>query len=263
MKTAAAFWSENNAQHITTLLKSNVGSTAVLNDFFKERLKDYYERFININKGFKTAAPNMAQYQEFLRTNAGFVNLLERIKYEAFSGYPILQQSVFHYIYEARYINAVFGTKNATGGPIITVHFLPFLNNTLACLYNQMYFWGIIGAMHPSLIMGNNAFYNAINGYAKEFLTEVCNNFNSLNYRLSSLKKPLKKAALAYIFKDFSAVNNEYLDFLGSVKAANPKIFLSSFATRLPTSFYAAIDHQIAEHTLVAEINKNIEKLIF
>ena len=109
----------------------------------------------NLNESFKKGERPLAYYQEFLRLNTALINLLERIKFEAFSGYPVMQQSVFHYIYESRYTNAIFGVKNTVGNVLITNYFLPFLNNGLSCFYNQMYFWCIIGSMHPSLLMGN------------------------------------------------------------------------------------------------------------
>ena len=125
-----------------------------------------------------------------------------------------------------------------------------------------MYFWCIIGSMHPSLIMGNNAFYNAINGYSKEFLTEICNSFNRINFSLSSLKKPIKKSTLYEVFEEFKHLNITYLEFLKEIKKGSPKIFSSYLTVNLPSSFYGAVDHQIAEHTLVSEINDNIEKYL-
>lgn len=262
IRKTVVFWSENSAQHITSLLRSVGGTTAVLQDTFKEQLKTLRERFNTFADSFRQSNMPLSRYQEFLRVNSGFINLLERIKFEAFSGYPVLSQSVFHYIYEARYINAVFSAKNPNGNVLITLYFTPFLNQNYGCFYNQMYFWGIIGSMHPSLLMGSNAFYNAINGYSKEFLTGVTNSFNNLNFRLSSLKKPFKKALLSQIFEEFSHLNNSYLDFLKQIKNNSVKIFTTPMISRLPTTFYQAVDHQIAEHTLVKEINENIEKYL-
>ncbi len=262
MRKTVVFWSENNVQHITSLLRSVGGTTAVLQDYFKQQLKVFYDKFSSVGKAFKENNLPLSRYQEFLRINTSFINLLERIKFEGFSGYPILQQSVYHYIFEARYINAVFSAKNPNGNVQITLYFVPFLNANFGCFYNQMYFWSIIGAMHPSLLMGNNAFYNAINGYSKEFLTEVTNTFNAINFTLSSLKKPVKKNALREVFEQFSHLNLSYLEFLKEIKQSSPKIFTSPLVSRLPTSFYSGVDHQIAEHTLVREINVNIEKYL-
>ena len=262
MRKAAIFWSENIAEHINSFLKAVPSTTAVLEDYFKGELKEYYHKFMNFNENFKKGERPLAFFQEFLRVNSGFINLLERIKFEALSGYPVMQQSLFHYIYESRYTNAIFGVKNMVGNVLITNYFLPFLNNGFSCFYNQMYFWSIIGGMHPSLLLNNNAFYNALNGYSKEFLTNVCNKFNNINYRLSSIRKPVKRNALTDVFRDFCALNSEYLEFLRAVKQTSPKIFITPNLSRLPESFYSAVEHQISEHSLVKEINTNIEKYL-
>lgn len=262
VKKTVIFWSENSAQHINSLLRSVTGTTAVLQEDFKQQLHTYYDMFLKIKEALSQKQFNSSIYTQFFGVNMGFINLLERIKYEAFSGYPILQQSVFHYLYEGRYINAILGFKNSVGNVLVTTYFLPFLNRSVDCIYNQIYFWSIIASMHPSLIMQNNAFYNAINGYAKEFLTGVCNSFNNINFALSSLKRPVKKASLSVIFNEFASLNNDYLEFLKAVKQTSPKIFTLPSAVRLPSSFYGAVDHQIAEHTLVTEINQNIGKIL-
>jgi hypothetical protein len=66
--------------------------------------------------------------------------------------------------------------------------------------------------------------------------------------------------ALGEVFADFSCLNTDYLEFLRLIRQGSVKIFLSPVTVRLPSSFYAGVDHQIAEHTLVCEINENIEK---
>lgn len=258
LKKTAVFWSKNSYGHIEFILRSSAGTTAVLQDGFKEKLKDYYEKFKIINEKTQNSPPSMAYLREFLHINSGFINLLERLKLEAFSGYPVILQTVSHCIYEQRYINAVFGNKNDNGNVLITNYFLPFLNNNISCYYNQMYFWSIIGSMHPSFLMQDNAFYNSVNGYAKEFLTSVCNSYNAICYRLSELKKPIKRAALSEIFADFCILNKEYLEFLQDIKDKNKKIFVSVVTVRLPADFYKSVDHQIAETLLTAEICKNI-----
>lgn len=259
MIKAVAFWSENSYQHITSLLKSTQGTTAVLQPYFKEELQELYEEFKRINQMYKNKNGRLIPKPAvFFKINGRFINLLERIKYEGFSGYPILQQSVFHYIYEQRYINAIFAVNNPVGNVLITEYFLPFQNYTYSCIYNQIYFWCIIGSMHPSLLMGNNAFYNAINGYSKEFLTDVCNRFNKIAFKLSQMKKPVKKGALAEIFLEFKELNSAFLEFLKLVKTNNPRIFTNPQNLRLSESFYATVEHMINEHTLVDEINRNL-----
>ena len=45
MRKTVAFWSENSYQHISSLLKAPQGTTAVLQDEFKEKLQNYYQKF--------------------------------------------------------------------------------------------------------------------------------------------------------------------------------------------------------------------------
>ena len=256
VEKTVAFWSENSMQHITSLLRSTNGTTAVLQPYFREELKNFSEEFKNFKEVYSKNTPRQTVRPiSFLRTNARFINLLERIKYEGFSGYPILQQSVFHYIYEQRYVNAVLGVNNPLNNLLITEYFSPFQNYN--CIYNQMYFWCIIGSMHPSLLMGNNGFYNAINGYSKEFLTDICNNFNLINFKLSSLKKPIKKGALQPLIAEFKALNLSFLEFLKLVKSGNPRIFTNVGNLMLSNTLYATVEHMINEHSLVEEISRN------
>lgn len=257
------FWSENSYQHIASLLKSAKGTTAVLNPEFKENLQLFYDEFKRINSIYKAPSSRLPLKPEpFFRVNENFIRLLERLKFEGFSGYPILQQSIFHYIYEQRYINAIFGMKNNSGNVLITSSFLPFQSYFLGCVYNQMYFWCIIGSMHPSLLMDTNAFYNAINGYSKEFLTEICNSFNKIAFSLTNAKKPIKRIALRELFDQFQKLNIAFLEFLKLAKSNSPQIYSSPVSTRLSEDFYAKVEHMLKEHILVSEINQNIEKMI-
>lgn len=254
------FWSENSYQHIASLLKSTKGTTAVLQPDFKENLQIFYDEFKRINMLYKSPNQRLPSKPEpFFKVNENFIKLLERLKFEGFSGYPILQQPIFHYIYEQRYINAIFSMKNNSGNVLITTNFLPFQNFFGGCVYNQMYFWSIIGSMHPSLLMDTNAFYNAINGYAKEFLTNVCNSFNKIAFLLSDTKKPIKRFVLREIFEDFEKLNISFLEFLKLAKSNSPQIYSSPSTLRLSQDFYGKVEHMIKEHTLVKEINQNIK----
>lgn len=260
LKQTLIFWSDNTIGHIESLLRLGGGTTAVLQNEFKENLKSLYAEFYKISQHLKENPLVNAVYNNFVNLNQSFIFLLERMKFEGFAGYPVLQQTIFHYIYEQKYVNAVLGLKKPPENLLITVYFAPFYNRNINCFYNQIYFWSIIGAMHPSLLMSSNVFYNAINGYAKDFLTETTNKFNLINFRLSNLKRPVKLKGLSEIFMDFSQLNLEFLDFLKLIKQSSFKIFTLPTAVRLPDSFYKSVDHQIAEHTLVAEINENIGK---
>jgi len=52
------------------------------------------------------------------------------------------------------------------------------------------------------------------------------------------------------------------LEFLKDIRKNSPKIFTTPMVTRLSSYFYGAVDHQIAEHKLVSEINENIAKYL-
>lgn len=258
---AIAFWSENSFQHIKTLLNLTKGTTAHLNESFVKELEGLYTDFKTVNEIYKqNTSKTQQQSLFFFKTNRKFIDLLERIKYEAVSGYPVLQQTVFHYLYEQRYINAVFSVVNLRGNVLITTDFLPFSNNIRSCILNQMYFWSIIGSIHPSSLLESNPFYNSINGYAKEYLTKITNGFNEINFSISTIKKNTNKNALINIFESFCSLNTAILEFLKLVKVGSPKIFIQSENIHLPTSFYEKVQHMINEHTHVEQINCNIKK---
>lgn len=259
MIKTVAFWSKNSIEHIESLLKLTNGTTAVLQPYFKEQLVEILNDFKKINQMYSQNNSRLIpKPQIFFKINLRFINLLERMKFEGFSGYPVLQQSVFHYLYEQRYINAIFGMNNPVGNVLISCYFLPFQNN-LSCIYNQMYFWGIIGSIHPSFLIGNNAFYNAINGYSKEFLTDICNRFNLINFKLSQMKKPIKKTEIKPIFEEFKNLNGDFLEFLKLVKSNNLRIFITTPNLRLSEGFYSTLEHIILEHTLVRDIFSEIK----
>ena len=160
------FWCENSIQHISSLLSAFKGSGAVLNEEFLHEIKEIELIFKGIYDEYSSDKTNLPTRPAILfKTNARFIALLERIKLEGVSGYPILQQSVYHYIFEQNYLNAIFGVNIPQNTPLITVKFAPFYNNN--CIFNQIYFWSVIGAMHPSLLLNNSDFSAAINGYSR------------------------------------------------------------------------------------------------
>ena len=194
------------------------------------------------------------------KTNTRFILLLERIKLEAVSGYPILQQSVYHYIFEQNYINAIFGVLVPQNKPLITVKFLPFYNNN--CIFNQMYFWSVIAAMHPSLLLNNNDFAAALNGYSREYLRDTVNSFNAVCFDLSSLNKPNNKKELSKIFENFRQLNNSFLSFLISAQKGSTKIYAATIKPSFTQAFYKGVQHMINEHTLVNELCDGISEML-
>ena len=255
MRKAVEFWSANTVGHIETLLKLKGASAAVMQPYFTKELENLLQSFKKINALYKNedAFRLPAKPQVFFSENRRLINLLERMKYEGFGGYPYLQQTIFHYIYEQRYINAIFGVQNEAHG-LITVHFSPIGSYPFVCIYNQMYFWSVIGAIHPSLMIGNDKFYRSASLHTREYLTEITNRFNLICFKLSGLKKPPVKGELKPVFDEFCRLNLEFLRFLRLIKENGGGIYTAGLPTDMPQAFYKSLDHIIGEHTLVKEL---------
>ena len=245
------FWCENSLQHISSLLSAFRGSGAVLNAEFLREIKEIELIFKSIFEEYSSDKINLPIRPAILfKVNTRFIALLERLKLEGVSGYPILQQSVYHYIFEQNYINAIFGVSLPQSTPIITVKFAPFYSNN--CIVNQIYFWSVIGSMHPSLLLNNTDFNEAINGYSREFLRDTANGFNNVCFRLSAVYK--NKTELTEIFKAFRQLNSNFLAFLISAQKGSTQVFTSTTKPKLSNGFYRASQHMINEHKLVNEL---------
>ena len=255
MRKAVEFWSTNTVGHIETLLKLKGSTAAVMQPYFTKELENLLISFKKISALYKSedAFRLPAKPQLLFSENRRLINLLERMKYEGFGGYPYLQQTIFHYIYEQRYINAIFGVQNENRG-LITVRFSPVGNYPFICIYNQMYFWSVIGAIHPSLMIGNDRFYRSASMHTREYLTEITNRFNLICFKLSELKKPPVKAELKPVFDEFCRLNSEFLQFLKAIKQNRGGIYTAGAPIDMPQSFYKSLDHIIGEHTLVKEL---------
>lgn len=255
MRKAVEFWARNTVGHIETLLRLKGTSAAIMQPYFTKELENLLQSFKKISALYSNedAFRLPAKPQVLFSENRKLINLLERMKYEGFGGYPYLQQTIFHYIYEQRYINAIFGVQNESRG-LIAVRFSTIGNYPFICIYNQMYFWSVIGAIHPSLMIGNDRFYHSASIYTREYLTEITNRFNLICFRLSELKKPTAKNELKPVFDEFCRLNLEFLRFLKAIKEKGGGIYTAGVPTDISQSFYKSLDHIIGEHTLVKEL---------
>ena len=261
MRKTIIFWCENSLQHISSLLSAFRGSGAVLNDEFLREIKEIELIFKNIYDEYSSTKTNLPTRPAILfKTNTRFISVLERIKLEAVSGYPILQQSVYHYIFEQNYLNAIFGVAIPQTSPLITVKFAPFYNNN--CIFNQMYFWSVIGSMHPSLLLNNSDFAAALNGYSREFLRDTVNGFNAVCFMLSNLAKATNKKELLKIFKNFQQLNINFLNFLESAYSGSARVYTSTSPQRFSDGFYKGARHMIAEHKRVSELCDGIAEIL-
>lgn len=255
MKRTVEFWARNTVGHIETLLRLKGPTATVMQPDFSSELEDLLKSFKKITSlyGGEDTVRLPAKPRLLFEENRRLINLLERIKFEGFGGYPYLQQTIFHYIYEQRYINAIFGIPNETRG-LITVRFSPMGSYPIVCIYNQMYFWSVIGAMHPSLMMGNDKFYRSASLHTREYLTEITNRFNAVCFNLSRLKKPPTIAELKKLFEVFCRLNSEFLRFLKVIRSGKGGVYAAGAPTDMPQGFYKSLDHIIGEHTLVKEL---------
>ena len=255
MRKAVEFWARNTVEHIESLLRLKGSSAAIMQPCFTKELENLLQSFKKISALYSNedAFRLPAKPQVLFSENRKLINLLERMKYECCGGYPYLQQTIFHYIYEQRYINAIFGLQNESRG-LITVRFSPIGNYPFICIYNQMYFWSVIGAIHPSLMIGNDRFYRSASMHTREYLTEITNRFNLICFKLNELKKPPVKADLKPVFDEFCRLNLEFLRFLKAIKEKGGGIYTAGAPNDMPQTFYKSLDHIIGEHTLVKEL---------
>lgn len=262
MRKAVIFWSLNTFQHIESLLNSADETVATLQPEFQKQLKSLMNSFKRIYDLYKESHNNNLSTKPdyFFKENQKFINLLERLKFEGYAGFPSLQQTIFHYLYEQHYASAVFAVNSNSSNVLITTKYNGMGNYTYICIFNQMYFWSIIGAMHPSLLLENRKFADAITSSAKEFLINTTNQFNSLNFELSELKKPITRANLTKLFEKFEMLNASILNFLIQAKSNSTKVFTNPFGNGLPKAFYGKLQHMIDEHTMVKELNESIAK---
>lgn len=253
------FWSQNSYQHIGVILNSYENTSAILSNTFKEELMRLQKAFISIYKkldDIKNSKERSLILSAFLHENQNLIKLLERLKFEGFNGYPILSQNIFHYIYEQRYINAILSNNSKDANVLITLRFKPFKNVKLSCIYNHMYFWSIIGAMHPAILMGISPANEVLPTHLRNKLTNIKNKFNAIAFILSNQKKPISSKEISDIFINFESVNNEFLKLLIDMQNGKEEVLPDIFNTVLPESFYGAISHMIAEHTYVKNLNK-------
>ena len=261
LEETVKFWAQNSYQHIGSILNSYTKDIPVPNVFENElkRLKKVFTMIYDKCCNTKNTNELSLISAAFLHENKNFINLLERIKFEAFNGYPIISQSIFHYIYEHRYINAILSKNTPDNNVLISLYFKPFKDSTLLCIYNHMYFWSIIGAMHPAILLGISPANDVLPTALSNKLKNTTNKFNTIAFMLSSLEKPISTNELSDIFINFESVNDEFLHLLTDMITGKEKVLPDIFNTVLPESFYGSLSHMIAEHTYVNKLNKHFK----
>lgn len=251
------FCSQNSYQHINTLLGSYAGTGAELNSSFENALRKVNADMQNIYSQALAGTRNPQLTRNFLSSNDALINLLERIKFESFNGYPSLLQTTFHYLYEQRYFKLLFLDTQNSYNVLITTKFNaePKLSKTYL-LYNNLYFFAIIAALHAGTLLHNKQFIHVTSPEVKKTLTDYTNSFNALDYSLTSQRNTMTPAILNGILAKFKPLNEGMLELLNNIKGRSPKIFQSTSYVTLPQSFFDGIDHMIAEHEMMKKASE-------
>ncbi|WP_105615157.1 BAR domain-containing protein [Vallitalea okinawensis] len=269
---AVKFWAQNSYEHIEVLLGSAEPNGATLYPYFAEELEKLYKAFKEI---YKTLDKN--QYDEnpyhmlhyFIETNRYFIRTLERLKFEGFNGFPILYQVTYHILYEQLYVQEIFKSMlySKSKGPedvVIQAIFrkMGLGNSPLNCIYGHMYFWSLIGAEHPSIIMNvTPTEKNQLPEVTIEKFYEFRDRFNGCAYQLSSIFEDLDQENLREVYKDFKKYNEDFLAFLEAFKE-DPKYLPEELKASLPDLFYGTLEHIIEEHEYVLALCEKFEHFL-
>lgn len=264
------FWAKNSYEHIEVLLNSAKPNGAILYESFEDEMKKLYQSFQGIYDDLGEVKRDTNVYymvKRFLTINDRFGELLERLKFEGYNGFPILYEAVYHFLYEQMYIKEIFKPLmyNRDANPqdvVINACFrkMGLGTNALQCIYGQIYFWSIIGAEHPSLIM--NVTPDEMKQLPKNTIKEfrrITNGFNSITYRLSSIYPKLNSKNLLDILEDFRELNRNFLGFLSQFKN-NPSYLPPFLKRQLPKLFFGVLEHIIDEHKYVEALCQKIMK---
>lgn len=260
------YFAKNSFQHIDVVYNQTNISEATLHETFNTNLKKLYKSFQEIydELGIVNRDTNIYyMIKRFLRANDRFIVLLERLKNEGYNGYPVQHLILYHIIYEQMYIKEIFRPLMYTReiqpqNVVINSAFrrIGLGTNPLDCIYGQLYFWSIIGAEHPAIIMNidteGNQFFSTktINKFKN-----VIKDFNKITYNLSEIYPNLSIDNINIILKKFIALNKDFINILNQLKASLPYQ-----EKRFSKIFISIIDHIINEHIYAKELTDKIVK---
>ncbi len=268
------FWSQNSFQHIDVLLNSYKGTGAILHVHFQKEFTRLFDEFQDIFKSLEWMSNTQnlkRKLNSFLNSNKQFITALERLKFEGFNGYPQLYQTVNHFIYEQEYVNQIFRKLSGNNRMLrenSSVVFNTIFNRklydkgVLYCIYSNVYFWSIIGAEHTSIIATASPEEDALPQQTKNLLMEFRNNFNKINYMLSTIYPKLTRKNLYNVYSKFNTLNDRFLILLKNFQTRNSDIFPESIKTKLPPLFFDVLQHLIDEHKYIKSLDKSFTKYL-
>lgn len=253
---AIAFWATNSAQHIQVLLVSPQSVGAILYPSYNRKLESLAQDFQRIANEIECTYPRNDRRltAEFLQKNSEFICLLQRLKFEGYNGFPTLYQAVLHFIYVAEYANDIIQAvrPRATYGEPSVLYQMQMRrkgvgNTPLECCYGQMYFWSIVGAQHPSILMTVTPDEEAaLPKTTRDGFTYFINRFNSINYELSNKYPKLNRKDLREINSVYLETYREFLNFLLCFKG-DDALLPYSLRKCLPRIFFELLDQIIHE----------------
>lgn len=264
------YWARNSFQHIGVIFNSTKQNEATLYESFSNELKKLYKSFEAIYDDLGKVNRDTNVYymlKRFLKANDNFIVLLERLKFEGYNGYPIPYQVTYHILYEQMYIKEIFRPLMYTRevqpqDVVINVNFrrMGLGTNPHECIYGQIYFWSIIGAQHPSIIM--NISPTEMKQLPRKTINDfkhITNGFNKIAHNLSSIYPKLNNVNLGIVLKEFEALNKDFLKLLNDL-GTNPQYLPINIKKRLPKLFFSILEHIINEHKYVATLCEKIIK---
>lgn len=254
------FWSKNSFEHIDVLLNAYKSTKASMH--FEKELKRLFKEFKDVHSNIgKQTFPmgNNIYIDKFLKSNNKLIVILERLKFEGFNGYPVLYEIAYHFLYEAKYINNVLNnhiySQDYPHSVIMTIKYAKSPHMGLNWLYNQLYFWSLISAEHPSLLINiTKKESTTIDKNVKERFINCTNGFNNINYMLSSIHKNMNETNLLPIKKEFMSLNNEFIKLLKDFKENLDKYLPEDVIKSLPDLFYGTYQHILDEQKYAKDL---------
>lgn len=258
------FWAENSYQHIEVILSAPKNFDVELFEPFKTKLEELYDDFKETYEkcaSIKSPTELRNVSSKFMVNDERFIKILERLKFEGFNGNAVLMETVFHFLFEQRYIIEIFkgifmSVKSGEDKNLINVE---FKNSGLGlsvpqCVVNKSYFWSLISAEHPSII------YNAVPDVG--VWTEKANKqfarfrkaFNDFNFRLAEIKSVYNVEEITDILNSFEKENDSFIAFLNQISAGKSDILPKTIKQNLPDLFKGVLKHIIDEQLAVKKL---------
>ncbi len=254
---ALRFWTQNAYQHAEMMVDFYENSRAVVEDYFRDELYRLLEAFRVLSERAQKEEPSFAEERalanDYTVANYDFLTMMNRLKYEGINGYPYLMMLLNHVVYEQRYTNSIFSYAGAQNNNYIYGR----SEAPSSCLYATLYFFSIINAQHPSILLTVEAFAEAITGELLNEMLRLINSFNDINFRLSALGNDVSDEALLPVFSDFREENRVLLSVLESIQSAAPGVYRNGSAPdELPSIFYMMTQHFLEEQKLEEQIKE-------